>query len=91
MSWTLRPGARLLWRSWDDDEYLVFDDASGDTHLVNGVTACILELLEQANLEPADAAGRVAGSLGVDPDALAPHLGPLLDHLERIGLVERTS
>ena len=39
------PGTDLLWRLWDD-EVIVYDDRSGDTHLLQGLGAeLFLELL----------------------------------------------
>jgi PqqD family protein of HPr-rel-A system len=82
-------GARLLWSHWEGDEYVVFSDLSGDTHLVNQVTAEVLRQLEQAALETTDLARRVAKSLGTDSNQqFESSLERLLEHLDQIGLIE---
>ncbi len=47
--WRLHAQARLHWRQWDD-EWTVFDDGSGQTHLMDALTAMAVMALE---LEPA--------------------------------------
>jgi PqqD family protein of HPr-rel-A system len=70
--WRVRPGQRLAWRSWGDDSVL-YNDLSGDTHLLDGATLQLLLAL-QAGAQPADEA-----------EALAD----LLLQLERLALIER--
>ena len=81
--------APLLWRSWDDDEYVVYSAASGDTHLINEVTAEVLRQLERSELELSDLIRNVAEALGANPDRrIENYVGQLLVHLDEIGLVE---
>jgi PqqD family protein of HPr-rel-A system len=87
--WAATRGDRLTWRSWDEDECVVFSDLSGDTHLVNRVTAEVLRHLERAELDLPELARRVATALGTEPGAdFETHLAQLLAHLDAIGLVE---
>ena len=73
--WRVRAGQRLAWRSWGDDSVL-YNDLSGDTHLLDGATLQLLLAL-QAGAQPARA-----------PDA-AEALADLLVQLERLALIER--
>lgn len=90
MKWRTRQGAELLWRSWDTDEILVFDVTSGDTHLVNDLTAEILQVLDRASLDVNGLCREIAGSLspGDESDEFQSNVAKLLDHLDRLGLVE---
>ena len=90
MVFTVRPGARLVWRSWDADEFLVFDAVSGDTHLINRVTAEVLGALERSPLGQDEIGREVSRAIGADPAGLEPTLGELLRYLDRVGLVEST-
>jgi len=90
--WAITKDAPLLWRSWDDDEYVVYSTASGDTHLINEVTAEVLRQLERSELEFSVLIRNVAETLGSEPDRrLETHVGRLLVYLDEIGLVESVS
>ena len=82
-------GAPLIWRSWDEGEYVVFHEASGDTHHVNLFTAALLRQLERANLDAHDLAQRVADVLEISADRqYLTMVGRLLEFLDDLGLVE---
>jgi PqqD family protein of HPr-rel-A system len=82
-------GASLVWRNWDDDEHVVFCDASGDTHLVNDVTAEVLRQLERSERDFSDLVLRVAESFGAEPDErFETSVARLLVYLDQVGLVE---
>ena len=81
--------APLLWQSWDDNEYVVYSTASGDTHLINEVTAEVLRQLERSELDFSDLARNVATSLGTELDQQTEtSIARLLVYLDQIGLVE---
>ena len=87
--WGISREAPLLWRSWDDDEYVVYSSVSGDTHLINEVTAEVLRQLERSELAFSDLAHNVAKTLGAEPDEqIETHVARLLVYLDQIGLVE---
>lgn len=44
--WRLRPGQRLLHCEWED-EFVVFNDLTGDSHLLDAGGFAILECLQQ--------------------------------------------
>jgi PqqD family protein of HPr-rel-A system len=62
--WRLAPGQRLLYRCWDG-ECVLYNDLSGDTHLLDEFA---LALLEQVQRAP-QAAAQLAAAFGLDPDA----------------------
>lgn len=83
--WQLRPGLLLRYRSWDQDEYVLFNNLSGDTHLVDAATIEVLTALH-AQAHSLEALGS-ALQLEADPEALAA-LDELLHELRRLALVD---
>jgi len=87
--WAITRRSPLLWRSWDDDEYVVYSAASGDTHLINAVTAAVLHHLERSALELPDLIHTVAEALDTKVDEqFESYIARLLVYLDQIGLVE---
>jgi PqqD family protein of HPr-rel-A system len=92
--WRLAPGQRLLYRCWDG-ECVLYNDLSGDIHLLD---ECALALLEQVQRAP-QAAAQLAAAFGLAPDSDlaagtdAPHadaavLHDMLADLAALHLVE---
>ena len=87
--WALTRQAPLIWQSWDDNEYVVYSSASGDTHLINEVTAEVLRQLERSELEFSELARNVAETLGTELNReTETYVARLLVYLDQIGLVE---
>ena len=85
----LRPGARLHWAGWDG-EHVVFNEHSGQTHLLDGVRAFVLHLLGEAPRTPAQQLAELQVALGETEAARAgPELQGVLDEFERHGLIDR--
>lgn len=82
MHWGIVPGQCLRQHGWDG-EYVVYNDLSGDTHLLGTAAQELLSILRQAPLTLAALAGR----LGLD-DGQHGELEELLAGLARLGLVE---
>lgn len=61
VTWRLAPGQRLLHRCWDG-ECVIYNDLSGDTHLLDEFTFELLQLLQAT---PHTAAA-LAAALGLD-------------------------
>lgn len=83
----MTPGQHLAHRGWQD-EFVVYNNLTGDTHLVDGDTLALLTQLRQG---PATVAG-LALALGADlpPDDLAElpdTLFAMLDSLHHLQLV----
>jgi PqqD family protein of HPr-rel-A system len=88
LEWALAEGSRLHWVFWDD-EYVVFDEGSGDTHLLDFLTAEVLKVLEQSRGDVPALVGRVAARLDLDPDAdLERRIREAIERFREAGLVE---
>lgn len=91
-----RPPATPCWRLVDsprtlivrfDDEYLVFNPLSWDTHMLNQSAASVLEALRAS---PCSFAELTAGWSEPESDDLSVHpVATLLHELETMGLVEQ--
>lgn len=87
--WRLDRRAVLHWRRFED-EWVVFDSGSGDTHRLDIVSAAALMCLES---EPNDLGGLLAVlaselDLPVE-EGLSSKLESLLQQLSILGLIER--
>lgn len=73
LPWRLVPGQTLLHRGWDD-AWVLYNDLSGDTHLLSGDAMELLLALRDGD---------------VAPDELAdPALADLLASLHQLDLIE---
>ena len=88
--WRLASGQRLQYRCWDG-ECVLYNDLSGDTHLLDEFALALLEQLQRAP----QAAAQLAAAFGLDPDAAgvdAAHdaavLADVLADLAALHLVE---
>lgn len=79
-SWRLAPGQQLALRGWDG-EYVLYNDLSGDTHLLGEAAVALLRRLHVA---PA----RAAVLRAVCEDASEAEVEALLVQLQRLHLVE---
>ena len=77
--WRLKPGQALASHGWDG-EYVLYNDLSGDTHLLTGM-AC--RVLRQVQVAPSTTA-MLAQSCASDEGAI----DTLLADLELLALVE---
>jgi PqqD family protein of HPr-rel-A system len=85
ISWRLTPGQQLRRRQWDG-ECVLYNDLSGDTHLLG---ADALELLLALLAGPADASALARRLLAAGLDADEPaEVDALLADLEGLALVE---
>jgi len=81
--WRVSPGQSLRHHSWDNEQFVLYNDLSGDTHLLDAAAIEILTLLQAA---PATTAG-LAQTLGLARDD-ATQLATLLDELAALDLIE---
>ena len=90
MKWKLRAGQHLRMLP-DDEESVVYNDLSGDTHLLSGIAASLLERLRQGPADAGSLAGFLAGEWDLDPDiAPAALVQQLLSELAALSLIEQT-
>ena len=80
--WRVTPGQQLRHAEWDD-EAVVFNSLSGDTHLLGAAALHILRTLQAG---PADAAALAAA---FEDDAAGDALAAILGQLEALALIER--
>lgn len=83
LSWHVLPGQRLHYRQWEQ-EAVLFNDLSGDTHLLD---ADALALLLAVRDGAADLAA-LRAALGADDDA-DDTLQAMLEQLAAISLIEQ--
>jgi PqqD family protein of HPr-rel-A system len=86
--WKAISRPNLLWRSWDD-ECVIYNDLTGDTHLLDAASAEALRYLER---EPADEEklnAQMASSLEAAGEAeLREWTGEIIKRFRRLGLIE---
>jgi PqqD family protein of HPr-rel-A system len=90
MYWSIARGQALAWDDYES-EAIVFDPVSGSTHLLNATAVEALLALERSArpLESREVRQAVVGALGLAPDDIPePAIDELLEHLDRIGLIE---
>ena len=90
MAYRVRSGCKLHWANWND-EYVIFDEASGQSHQMNLMGAFVIDRLTQRTLAFEDIFEELKqfpAFLGaVD---LSGHLQALMNDLGTHGLVEAT-
>jgi len=74
----------LLWKSWDG-EFVVYNSGSGDTHLLDPLTAEVLKNIQQGPIAPAELAAKLFVS---DNESLDAYLSAVLRKLEELELIE---
>jgi PqqD family protein of HPr-rel-A system len=84
--WRLMPGQRLRSRSWDGEEFVLYNNLSGDTHLLDAASIEVLNALQRG------AAGTAGLAAALQLDSSAPaelaQLEELLDELRALNLVQ---
>ncbi|WEF31790.1 HPr-rel-A system PqqD family peptide chaperone [Pseudoduganella chitinolytica] len=73
LQWRIVPGQTLLHRGWDD-ACVLYNDLSGDTHLLTGEAMQLLLALRDGDVDPEELA--------------APELATVLDTLAGLDLIE---
>lgn len=88
LCWRVRPGAQLEWKHWDD-ESVVFNALTGDTHLLDLTAAAGLACLEAQARSLEQLVAALAQKLEVEADAqLHEYTRRLVGHLQQLGLIE---
>lgn len=86
--WRVVPGQSLAFREWDD-EVVLFNDLSGNTHLLEGAALDVLHALQDQPGDAAALAQRLAPHFDLDDgDDLSVVVKELIDVLSRLDLVE---
>lgn len=91
MVWQLNALAGLHWHRWEDD-WVVYDESSGQTFLTDTVTAAALMVLESGTATLDQLRAEVERDLSpTDLGVLAEQLRDGLEFLASLGLVEQLS
>lgn len=85
--WRVVPGQSLVFREWDG-EAVLYNDLSGNTHLLDGGAVDVLLALRAQPLDAATLAARLADRFDADADALPAAITDMLTGLARLDLVE---
>jgi PqqD family protein of HPr-rel-A system len=86
--WRITQGCELCWRSWND-EYVVYNSGSGDTHLLDLLSAEILKKIEEAPASSRALEDWVAGKVAVDSiPQISDYVSNLLLQLHSLALIE---
>jgi len=83
----LNPAVDLHWRHWEPD-WVVFDVASGNTHQMDGLTACALLCLEAGPLDANALVGEIEAVTSLSEVSIRPALFGVIDQLTRLGMVD---
>ena len=87
--WVVPKWVRLQWRRWDG-EYVVFNPASGHTHVLNGLAAKALKELQESPSSTTDVLQRISESIqGEKSSKLIAQLDKLFAEFDELGLTER--
>lgn len=91
--WGVMAGQRLRSKTWDGAEHLLYNDLSGDTHLLGADALDLLRLLQEADCDEASLTAALTAAGGNDGndgnDTLAPDVvATILADLVRLSLVE---
>ena len=79
----------LHWKRWDN-EWLVFDSGSGQTHKLDAVAATLLLVCEEGSASFSSLVERVANQLVVPSDqSVSDILTRIVEQCESLGLLER--
>lgn len=90
--WRLGTLVDLHWHSWDD-ESVVFDSASGDTHLFEPISVEVLRFIEESVTPQSmyDIVQHLLPMLDESEAALLEHTQKVIATFNRLGLVEQDS
>lgn len=87
--WKVNPEFPLQWQVWDD-EFVVYNTGSGDTHLLDTLAAEVLQSLEREPADLSELIDRVVASLKIEPDSkFSDYLEQLLYDFHKLGLIQR--
>jgi len=90
MQWRVISETALGFRCWDD-EFVVYNELSGDTHLLGPMAAQILLTLQQASSDVMTLAATLSGMFPAEKDGqLALQIEQVLADLDRLELITRS-
>jgi PqqD family protein of HPr-rel-A system len=78
----------LAWREWDPEEAVVFNRASGRTHLLDAFSAAALRALSEQPQDIATLSHDLVAQSGAPEDSVTVRLRQVLNTLRELGLAE---
>ena len=86
--WFIRAPEQHHWRRWDD-EFVLYDELSGQTHLLNFIAADAMRLLQETPRSDADLATALAELYRTElTSEFCSRIRTLLSHFQQLGLTE---
>lgn len=86
-TWRLRPGQAVRYRHWDE-ECVLYNDLSGDTHLLGDAALELLLTLQHGPTTEVMLAAVLKAEFDIDEDELAGETAALLQHMNHLYLIE---
>jgi len=87
-AWRVRPLCKFHWRQFGDD-WVVFDEGSGDTHRLDPVSAVALMCLAEAPLSEAELTRQVAVETDLpEGEDLSRAVAAVIERFSGTGLIE---
>ena len=87
--WGVMAGQRLRSKTWDGAEHLLYNDLSGDTHLLGADALDLLRLLQAADCDEASLTAALTAAGDGDDILASDVVATILADLVRLSLVER--
>jgi PqqD family protein of HPr-rel-A system len=88
LAWRVRPLCKLHWRQFGDD-WVVYDEGSGDTHRLDTVSAVALMCLAEATLSEGELTQQVAAETDLpEGEELSRALASVIERFSGTGLIE---
>ncbi len=87
MTWRLGTLVSLHWRNWDD-EWVVFDSGSGQTHKVDHLAAAILTLIEADEITEHELFSQLSQASGFSTPEWHQAIDTATGRLCELGLIE---
>jgi PqqD family protein of HPr-rel-A system len=88
--WCLPAEVSLLWQCWDEEEVIVFNRASGLTHLLDAFSAAVLRRIEATPATTSDLARFFATGFELDERVLSERVDAVCARFDQLGLAEPT-
>ena len=85
--WRVTPGQALACREWDG-EAVLYNDLSGNTHLLDGAALDLLHALRDQPADAATLAARLADHVDAGDDDLVSLIDDMLATLAGLDLIE---
>jgi PqqD family protein of HPr-rel-A system len=86
-AWRLAEQQSLSLKEWDGD-IVVYNDASGDTHLIEGVAAAVFDILVDAPASDEHLVKQIAAVSGEPREAIERAVGEAINGLRLKGVIE---